>query len=129
MDRDEFERILSNDPHLSGPIRRAAGVASKERYGLIMEAAIMALMFPIVKYLLTNIGLPWLQELKRYSELQRRKVHEWIDEKCRAEGFNPDAAEPASDALCEQLERTTDAAARASWDHLAELMKASPDAK
>jgi len=26
-------------------------------------------MFPIVKYLLTNIGLPWMYELKRYSEL------------------------------------------------------------
>ena len=84
-------------------------------------------MFPIVRYLLTNVGLPWLHELRRYSELHRRKVHEWIDEKHREEGFDPDSAEAASKALIDQLEQTTDLGARAAWERLAQLIKSSPE--
>ncbi len=125
MDRDQFLRIISNDPQLGDPINQAAKAGQSKQFSVITEAAVVALMFPIVNYLLTRIGLPWLYELKRYSELQRKKVHNWIDERYREEGFDPDAAEAASDALCEHLEQTTDAGARAAWERLAGLMKAS----
>jgi len=63
---------------------------------VVVEAAVVALMFPIVQYIVVQIGLPWLHELKRYSEVQRQKVHEWIDEQSRAEGLDPDAVEAAA---------------------------------
>jgi len=47
-----------------------------ERYDAAMEAAIVALVFPVVRHLLANIGLPWMRELSRYTELDRRKVLE-----------------------------------------------------
>ena len=59
--------------------------------------------------------------MKRYSELQRQKLHQWIDKKYREEGFDPDAAEAAGDKLLDELEQTTDAAARDAWQRLTQL--------
>lgn len=111
--------MIAAEPNLLEPIRRAAGAAKPPQFGVITEAAVVALMFPIVKYLLNHVGLPWLAELKRYSEPQRRKLHEWIDGQYRREGFDPDAAEAASDALCDEMEGIVDETARAAWQQLA----------
>ncbi len=127
MNRNEFAAMIAAEPNLSGPIERAGQAARPGHYTVVAEAAVIALMFPIVRYIIVQIGLPWLHELKRYSELQRQKVHQWIDERSRAEGLDPDAAEAASDALCRELEQTTSASARASWQRLAELLKAGKD--
>ena len=127
MNRNEFATTIAADPNLSGPIERAGQAARPGQYTVVAEAAVVALMFPIVRYIVVQIGLPWLHELKRYSELQRQKVHQWIDERSRAEGLDPDAAEAASDALCRELEQTTSASARDSWQRLAELLKAAKD--
>jgi hypothetical protein len=129
MDRIEFAAAIAADPNLKEPIERAGKTARPPQFGMVAEAAVVALMFPVVRYMVVQIGLPWLYELKRYSELQRQKVHRWIDERARAEGIDPDAAEAASEALCKELEQTTGASARASWEHLAELMKSGADDK
>ncbi len=125
MNHEQFSEVVLADPHLAEPLRRAAKAGRPQQFGLLLDAAVVALMFPIAKYILTSFALPWLHELKRYSELERRKVHEWIDEKYREEGFLPDAAEAASDALCDQLEKTTNADARSAWEGLTELIKRS----
>ena len=122
MNRDEFQEILAAEPELAGPIGAAARACQPAQFAIVTEAAIVALMFPVAKYLLTNIGLPWLYELKRYSELQRQKLHRWIDEKHREQGFDPDAAEAAGDALCDELEKITEETSRAAWERLAALM-------
>jgi hypothetical protein len=127
MDRHEFATTITADPNLSGPIARAGQAARPGQYTVVAEAAVVALMFPIVQYIVVQIGLPWLHELKRYSEFHRQKVHQWIDGRSRAEGLDPDAAEAASATLCRELEQTTSASARASWQRLAELLKAGKD--
>ncbi len=71
--------------------------------------------------------MPWLYEVKRFSELYRQKFHRWIDEQYRKQGFDPDAPEAAGDALCEELKKTTDAGARASWERLKDLLTNTPD--
>ena len=63
-------------------------------------------MFPIIRYVLYEIGLPWLSELRQYSELQRQRVYDWIDTQYQQHGFDPDEAEAASDALLDELEQT-----------------------
>lgn len=123
MDREEFEQFVLGDAQLAGPIRRVASAGGPKTFGLITEAAVVALMFPLVKYVLTHIGLPWLHELKRISELKRQKLHRWIDERYRQEGFDPEAAEAAGDALCDELQSTTDAEARSAWQRLLELIQ------
>jgi hypothetical protein len=127
MNRTEFAATIAADPNLSGPIERAGQAVRPGQYTVVAEAAVVALMFPIVQYIVVHIGLPWLYELKLYSELQRQKVHQWIDERSRAEGLDPDAAEAASETLFQELEGTTDASARASWERLAKLLKAGKD--
>lgn len=122
MNQQQFQEIVAEDPHLSGPIGRAATAGQSQQYSLVIEASLVTLMFPLVKYVLTQIGLPWLKEVKRYSELQRQKLHAWIDEKYREEGFDPDAAEAASDTLLAELEQTTDTAARSAWERLTGLI-------
>ncbi|MCH8047951.1 MAG: hypothetical protein IID44_30010 [Planctomycetes bacterium] len=122
MNRQQFQEAVAGNAHLSGPIERAARAGRPQQFSVVTEAAIVALMFPLANYVLTQIGLPWLYELKRYSELQRQKLHDWIDAKYREEGFDPDAAEAAGNALLEELEQTTDEAARGAWQRLTQLM-------
>jgi hypothetical protein len=119
----EFATVVAADPNLSGPLDRAGRSGLPRQYSIVNDAAAITLMFPIARYIVIHIGLPWAYELKRYSELQRRKIHAWIDEQSRAEGVDPSAAEAASEALCQELEQITGASVRASWEHLAEVMK------
>jgi hypothetical protein len=124
MTAEEFRGIVEADGNPSGPVHRAARAGKPpEQFGPITEVAVVALMFPIVRYVLSEIGLPWLHELRRWSELWRQKFHRWIDEQHRKEGFDPDAAEAAGEALREELQRTTDSAARQAWERLREMMK------
>ena len=126
MQRDQFEQWLSAHPEVAGPIR-TAGSGGTRQFDLLTSAATIALMYPVVEYLLTHIGLPWLYELGRYSELQRTRVHRWIDEAYRDEGFDPDQAEAASDRLIAELESTTDHQTRESWERLLALLQAGGD--
>jgi hypothetical protein len=124
MTPDEFQQHLENDPYLSQVVGQAARAGQRSRtFGVLTEAAVVTLMFPIVQYVLCEIGLPWLFELRRFSELQRQRVHRWIDSQYQKHGFDPDEAEAASDALLDELEQTTDERARASWQQLATLIK------
>jgi hypothetical protein len=128
MTREEFQRIVSADPQLAESIQAAAESGQSQQFGVLTEAAVIALMFPVARYILSSFALPWLHELNRYSELQRQKVHEWIDTSYRDEGFDPEQAEAASDALIERLETTTDDSARSAWERLADLFAAGDDA-
>ncbi len=119
MDRDEFQRVVSADPQLAGPVRRAAEAGGPKQFGGMAEAAALALVFPLVCYVLTHVGLPWLHAGKRFSDLYLAKVHRWIDQRCRQAGFDPDAMEAAADALCAELQSIADADARAAWERLA----------
>jgi len=67
-------------------------------------------------------GLPWLNELRRYSELHRRRFRDWIDANCRKHDLDPDAAEAAGNKLLDDLQAVTDADARQAWQRLADLM-------
>ena len=124
MDREEFQQLVFAEPHLAEPIRRAASAGQPTQFGLITEAAVVALMFPLVRYVLVHVGLPWLHAAKRWSDLYLTKVHGWIDERYREEGLDPDAAEAAADALCDELQSITEAEAQAAWERLAEMIRA-----
>jgi hypothetical protein len=69
MTDEEFRQIVSQDSALAGPLKRAAAAADSQQFVLgIGEAAALVFMFPIAQFVLTQIGLPWLYEAKRYSE-------------------------------------------------------------
>ena len=126
MTQEEFQKFVARDAHVADPLGRAARKMQPAQFGVATEAAAVVALFPVVQYILTNFGLPWLSELRRYSELQRLGIHDWIDEHYREHGYDPDAAEASSDALVDELEATTDAQSRQSWEKLAGLLKAGP---
>ena len=122
MDRTQFEEFLADEPELRRAIVQSAGAAKSRQFTGLTETAAVVLMFPVLSFVLQQIGLPWLHEAKRFSELYRQKVHQWIDERYRADGFDPDAAEEASEALLVKLEQTTNPSLRAAWERLREAI-------
>ncbi len=127
MTIEEFAHIIAADPHLSGPLELAALRARRQQFSLVTEAAVLALLFPVARFILTRVGLPWLHEAQRFSELQRQRFGQRIDDKYRQYGFDPEEAEAAGNALCAELAQTTDQNARAAWERLTDLLKQSPD--
>ena len=128
MTKDEFQQLLEQDPALRGPISAAAraggGPGTRSAFGVgVTEAAVVALMFPVASYIVREIGLPWLYEAKRYTEIWRLKFHDWIDGKYGEHGLDPDQAEAAGEALRKQLEEITGADDKASWERFLDLLK------
>ena len=121
MDANEFSGFVLQDEHLAGPMQRAAGAYGRGQYALA-EAAAIVLLFPVARFIVTNVGLPWLHEGGRWAELYRLKFRDWIDSKYNEAGFDPDAAERAGEALREELTRTTDRGAQQAWENLQSLI-------
>jgi hypothetical protein len=125
MQPHAFETFLADHDQVRAGLARAARAAPAKDYSTGLELAALVLFLPLVQFLLLDIGLPWLVTLKRYSEVQRRRVEAWIDAQAIGQGLDPDAVEAASRALMQELEQTHDASARAQWERLAELLKQS----
>lgn len=123
MTRDEFAQFISDHPALKTQLDQAYQAApSTKSFGPITDAAVLALMYPVAVFVVRDIGLPWLYEAKRYSELWRIKFHKWIDERYQAEGFDPDVAEIAGEELRQQLAETNDPGVKAAWERFAALL-------
>jgi hypothetical protein len=129
MTEDQFQQLVGQDAHLAAALKRAGQKLQPAQFGFTMEAATVVLLFPLVHFILTTIGLPWLHELRRYSELHRQRAHEWISENYRRYGLDPDGADAATNALMDELQRTSDSQTRGSWEKLLALMKESASEK
>ena len=126
MTLEEFERLISEEPALAGPIRRAteAMPGSRATFGTSpAELAAIAVLFPVATFVVKEMGLPWLHEAKGYLDLWRTRFHNWVDRQYREHGLDPDAAEAAGEALRKELEKITDSGDRSAWERLASLLK------
>lgn len=130
MTNEEFQQLLEQDPALAAPIREAVRTLPSQTMGMASptEWAAIAAFFPVAVFIVRNIGLPWLHEASRYSELWRLKFHDWIDTQYKKQGFDPNQAEAFGEALREQLQATNDKAVRKAWERLCPLLKAAEDA-
>lgn len=129
MTREEFERFVAKEPAVAMALRKAR-IGEPERrdaFGTPTELAMIALMFPVASFVITHIGLPWLYEAKRYSELWRQKFHRWIDGEYERHNLDPDEAEAVGEGLRRELQATTDTNARAAWERLAKLLPKAKD--
>lgn len=125
MTDDEFLTFVADHPVLRDPLGRAFTAGTRTRSSFAVDpvsAAALVALFPVVHFVVTRIGLPWLYEASRYSELWRLKFGSWIDNEYQRHGFEPDAAEAAGEALRRELEQTLDVGARAIWERLAEVL-------
>jgi len=123
MIREEFEKIVLDDPALKTPLRKAAQAIPSRQFGFVTGLAATAILFPVAVFIVKGIGLPWLHEAKRYSELWRQKFHNWIDTEYEKHGFDPDEAEAAGETLRRELEAITDVSAQKAWERFAEMLR------
>jgi len=122
---DEFKAFAEVNPSVNAALQSAISATPTRSYTGLTEATALVLLFPLVRFLLTEIGLPWLTSLKRYSEVQRQRVESWIDNEALGLGLglDPDQVEAASRQLMEELEKSQDIGARQQWERLTELLK------
>ena len=123
MTPDEFQAFAEANPAVRAALQGAISATPTRSYTGLTEAAALVLLFPLARFLLTEIGLPWLTALKRYSEVQRQRVVRWIDSEARGHGLDPDQIEEASKRLMDELETSQDIGARRQWERLTELLK------
>jgi len=120
MTQEEFKTFVMSNPKIYEALQSAI---PKQHFGGVSETVLILMMFPIVHFILTQIGLPWLHEAKHYSELWRQKLHRWIDNQYQKHGFDPDKAEESSEKLRKELETITDVSVKKIWENLSELLK------
>ncbi len=123
MQPQEFNEFLTDNDEVRGTLQRASQAAPAKGFGAVIDMATLVLLFPLVRFVLIEIGLPWLATLKRYTEVQRRRMDDWIDKRAESHGLDPDDVEAASRQLMKELEQTTDTGARGQWERLTELLK------
>jgi hypothetical protein len=122
----QFADLVSRDPALEATLCPAADEIPdrpQSACGAPLEMAAVVALFPLVVFLVKNIGLPWLYEAARFSELWRQKFHDWLDEQCRRYNMDPEALQAAGEALRKELEALTEKDVKKSWERLAELLK------
>ncbi len=121
MNQQAFSQFLSESPALQAELQAVA--QDNTQFSVVTDAAMMVVLYPVVRFVVTELGLPWLHEVKRYSELQRQRFHRWIDSKYDEAGFDVDKAEKVGEKLLQQLEKTQDARLRQDYERLAMLLK------
>lgn len=129
MTNEEFAQWSQDDSNLTESLRRVAVAIPGRQFSTMLDAAAVAALYPIVRFVLVRIGLPWLHTTSRWSELKRQEVERWLDEQYEERGFDIIASEAATKALCAELERISGADARTSWEMLRNALKASSEEK
>lgn len=122
----EFADLVSNDRTLEASLLPAAKKIPDwlpDPIDMHLEMAVLVALFPLVAFVVKNIGLPWLHEAARYSELWRQKFHTWVDEQYRRHNMDPEALQAAGEALRKELEAVTEKEVKNSWERLVELLK------
>ncbi len=129
MTFEEFKGFVEGEPRLAESLERAAAAAqapaqtnSFDFFSTMALTSVLIVFFPIVNRIVRRIGLPWLSSLERYSELWRMEFDRWVGKQYKKRGFDPVAARAASEALAEELQKTTDAEARGSWERLVAVL-------
>jgi hypothetical protein len=124
MTPEEFEQLVAQKSDVSQILNQVAGTANTSATMSLggTEIIFLSIVLPITHYIIKEIGLPWLSEVKNYSELWRSKVNLWIDEQYRQQGIDQNQAKIVGEELRKQLEATTDPQLRSSWEKLFELV-------
>ena len=129
MISEEFAQFVQDDAHLAVSLRRVAAAVPSRQFSHVTDVAVLVALFPVARFVLVRIGLPWLHTASRWSELKRLETERWLDERYEERGFDVEASEAATKALCSELERASGADVRASWELLRDILKALPEGK
>ena len=128
MTAEQFAQFVSSNTSLAQPIKRATSAGPTKQLGVGLEEAIaLAMMYPVVRFVIKEIGLPWLVDVGRYAKLWQERFHKWVDEEYEKHGLDPDSAEAKADALRRELEKVTDKATQKEWEGLSDQIDNSEE--
>lgn len=120
MTQEEFKQIVSQEAPVLKTLRGVAltaDVSPTMDFG-VTEIIFLSIVLPMTSYIVKEIGLPWLHEAQRYSELWRFRLDRWIDEQYQNQQIDINQARIAGEELRRQLEETTDPEIRAAWERV-----------
>lgn len=124
MIEQKFRQIIQQELTVSQSLKKIAfdlDNSATMDFG-ISEAILLSTLLPLTSYVIREIGLPWLHEVKRYSELWRLKFDTWIDQQYKDNNIDKEQARLAGDKLRAELEATTDPQLQASWQRVTQLL-------
>lgn len=75
MQAEEFQTFLSDHEVVRDALHQALATRPARGFGTVTDVAALVLLFPLIRFMLMEIGLPWLTTLKRYSELSAAKCN------------------------------------------------------
>ncbi len=127
MTAEQFAQIVSSNTSLADSIKRAASAGPTKQMGVSPETIALAMMYPVVLFVIKDIGLPWLVDVGRYAKLWQERFHKWVDEEYEKHGLDSDSAEAKADALRQELEKVTDKAAQKDWEGLSDQIDDSEE--
>jgi hypothetical protein len=119
---EEFEQLVSEEADLKTPLLAAAAAIPLrvlETLDTSTELATIVGLFPVVSYIVKEIGLPWRFDPKRYTELWREKFRPWIEGQYSEHELHPYAVESFGNALRHELEVTIDRDFQVAWERFA----------
>lgn len=125
MTLQEFRNWLAKESGVESLLHSATRVVPPNTLGesaeLDTETSI-ALMFPIVKFVLVDIGLPWQTDKRTFADNWREKFRPWIDQQLEQQSMHPYAVEAAGTEFRRLLSELRDSELKASFENLAGLL-------
>ena len=121
---EHMKRIIVSDPVLDDFFRTVSEKTQPNIRGfggLPLELVSAALLYPVAYFIIKEIGLPWLYELKVYSDLWRTKFHVWIEQQYKENHVTQQRAKIAGEVIRKELERLS-GDSRKSFEQLLEVL-------
>jgi len=97
----KFTRAIQDNECLSGPIYRAAQASPGLR---VLDTDTIGVLSPLVRFILTRLGLPWLRDKPTYDDSDRANMLRWIRRYWRNREVDPIAIKVAGESLLAELE-------------------------
>ena len=119
---EKMGNTIQSDELLLDPVSKAIAASDEsETLGLAGDVLTVATVAPIIWFVVTQIGFPWLHEAKKYSDLWRMRVDKWIDSEYSKQGFDEEAIKEFTTRFKTELEKIEDANSRTRWMSLRNL--------
>ena len=126
LDDDQTNQAVSGLSSKNGRLKEsldriAAELVSADRRSIGVELPIL-LLYPMLRFLFKEFGLPWLAAAKSYSDLQVQRLQQWVNAEYQRLGIDPSRALAASKRLVDEIEAVSDQESKKSWETLKDIL-------
>lgn len=120
---DVIDRHLKSE-HLYTQDKKLLCLPSANDVAIAMFAVAV---WPIVREIIREAGLPWVTSARKFSELWVAKTNKWIEKKAADSQVDVEAVQKATDKIREHLEAKTSPAEKKLWETIFNIICKSGD--